>query len=122
MTAHTPCSEQKVRSFLNFPPCSATCSGVRRCHYPTTTGLYGASIVYNYIDVIQSPTEGRLTMSTRLVNFKATDDDRAVIERAAELAGATYSDVIRAGVRRVLGDLESGAVIDLTPNSATPQQ
>jgi len=69
-----------------------------------------------------SPTEGRLTMSTRLVNFKATDDDRAVIKRAAELAGATYSDVIRAGVRRVLGDLESGAVIDLTPNSATPQQ
>ncbi len=28
-----------------------------------TTGLYGASIVYNYIGVIQfpSPTEGRLT-------------------------------------------------------------
>jgi len=61
-------------------------------------------------------------MSTRLVNFKATDDDRAVIKRAAELADATYSDVIRAGVRRVLDDLESGAVIDLTPNSATPQQ
>ena len=56
-------------------------------------------------------------MTTRLVNFKATDDDQAVIERAAELADATYSDVIRAGIRRVLGDLESG---DLTAETFDP--
>ena len=61
-------------------------------------------------------------MPTNLMAVRIPKDDRARIERAAEQANVTYSDVIRAGVRRVLGDLESGAVIDLTPNSATPQQ
>lgn len=60
-------------------------------------------------------------MPTNLMAVRIPKNDRARIERAAELADVTYSDVIRAGVRRVLGDLESGAVIDLTPNSATPQ-
>ncbi len=61
-------------------------------------------------------------MPTNLMAVRIPEDDRARIERAAELADVTYSDVIRAGVRRVLGDLESGVVIDLTPNSATPQR
>ncbi len=61
-------------------------------------------------------------MPTNLMAVRIPKDDRARIELAAEQADVTYSDVIRAGVRRVLGDLESGTVIDLTPNSATPQQ
>lgn len=54
-------------------------------------------------------------MSTRLMNFKATDDDQTVIKQAAELADATYSDVIRIGIRRVLGDL----LADPSPDTKT---
>ena len=61
-------------------------------------------------------------MPTNLMAVRIPEDDRARIERAAELADVTYSDVIRAGVRRMLDDLESGSiVIDLTADSATPQ-
>lgn len=54
-------------------------------------------------------------MPTNLMAVRVPDDDRARIERAAKLADVTYSDVIRAGVRRVLDELEQGTtVIDLT--------
>jgi len=66
-------------------------------------------------------SSGQWFWLTNVMAVRIPADERARIERAAELADVTYSDVIRAGVRRVLGDLESGAVIDLTPNSATPQ-
>jgi len=60
-------------------------------------------------------------MPTNLMAVRIPKNDRARIERAAELADVTYSDVIRAGVRRMLDDLESGStVIDLTSGAKPP--